>query len=150
MSMPDPISKVYPSYTKWLKTRKEDSKKDKQSRKKQLKSRWYKQSNKSISIRDIEKIKQLFNRVDIQQDFKKWLQNKGVIIDSTVMRFQNAALAADERAFRIRHCTVPRVIAHGVLEQDAMWSTDGFKTSFLDYINGLLTRSRLDKSERMK
>ena len=150
MSMPDPISKVYPSYIKWLKTRKEDSKKDKQSRKKQLKSRWYKQSNKSISIRDIEKIKQLFNRVDIQQDFKKWLQNKGVIIDSTVMRFQNAALAADERAFRIRHCTVPRVIAHGVLEQDAMWSTDGFKTSFLDYINGLLTRSRLDKSERMK
>ena len=150
MSMPDPISKVYPSYIKWLKTRKEDSKKDKQSRKKQLKSHWYKQSNKSISIRDIEKIKQLFNRVDIQQDFKKWLQNKGVIIDSTVMRFQNAALAADERAFRIRHCTVPRVIAHGVLEQDAMWSTDGFKTSFLDYINGLLTRSRLDKSERMK
>lgn len=149
MSMPDPISKVYPSYIKWLKTRKEDSKKDKQSRKKQLKSRWYKQSNKSISIRDIEQIKQLFKRVDIQQDFKKWLQNKGVIIDSTVLRFQNAALAADERAFRIRHCTVPRVIAHGVLEQDSMWSTDGFKTSFLDYINGLLTRSRLDKSERM-
>lgn len=111
-----PIVEVYPDFTKWIdkwynvmEYRRNESKND-------LRYEWYK-SGSDITILDRKDFKKkLFDTKGIQDKYKLYLDGKiGVNGDPIGIKFQTGNIMADERAFYIRHATIPRLMANGVM-----------------------------------
>ena len=114
-----PICEVYSDFNKWLDYAEELYSKRVENGAKHLSYSWYK-SGADISIFDIDKYrKELFNTDSIQNSYKEYLDgSSGVNGDPIGIKFQSGNILADERAFYIRHATIARSMANGLLQNN--------------------------------
>jgi len=114
-----PISEVYPDFEKWLKVQTETLEKRVSLAQVPMGYYWYK-SNSPITILDRDKYKdELFNTKGIQEKYKLYLSGAaGVNGDPIAIKFQSGNIMADERAFYIRHATIARSMANGILSNN--------------------------------
>lgn len=141
------FTQLYNSFTDWLSYRTQYGRETKQALESRMGKDWYSPGEDAETITR-EQIEQRFNRDDIQDDYKKWVKGNGVTIDAVVTRFQNAQLAADERAFRVRHATIPQALAHGSITPPNTWSVEIYPELYKAYVKAMIDRSKTDESER--
>lgn len=112
-----PIVEVYEDFTKWVDKWTEVMKYRREAGKDRLAYDWYK-SGSDISILDREDYrKKLFDTDGIQNKYRGYLSALfGVNGDPVCMKFQSGNIQADERAFYIRHATIPRLMSTGIMQ----------------------------------
>lgn len=111
-----PMLEVYGDFNKWIDKWVEVMRYRHTEAKNDLRYDWYK-SNSEITILDRKDFrKKLFDTKEIQDKYKLYLDGtQGVNGDPIGIKFQSGNIMADERAFYIRHATIPRLMSTGVM-----------------------------------
>ena len=107
------IGRLYTCFTKWLKFRKDFFKKRNDNIRKTGKFSWYNPDEKKSPN---EYDKNRFDTNECEQEYLKMLQGNGLVGDMASVRFQYSSVEACERAFLLRHTTVPTLLVHGYTE----------------------------------
>lgn len=136
--MTDINAKLFDEFSEWITKRDTLYSKNKNDTKKYLSSVWYKPGEEAISVLDNNNLQNLFKRDDIQEFYEDILKNGGTFCDSTIAKWQTALIAADERAFRMRHLTTPRALAHG-RSVILRWSESHLSDQIIKQINNSIT-----------
>lgn len=107
------IGRLYKCFTKWLKFRKRFFKKRSETIRASCEFAWYNpDENKSPQEFD----KKRFDTAECEHEYLRMLKGEGLVGDMASVRFQYSSIAACERAFLLRHATVPSLLAHGYTE----------------------------------
>ena len=136
-----PFGTLYGDFNKWL------EKQDKVMHKRDtlghsdMAYAWYKEDS-PISIFDRDDFKEeLFSTKEIQEQYKKYLDAAtGVNGDPIIIKLQSGNILADERAFYIRHASIARSMALGLMSNRKV---DFIDEVYKNYIRRL--RDRFDK-----
>lgn len=130
-----PMLEVYGDFNKWINKWVEVMQYRHNEAKNDLRYDWYK-SGSDITILDRKDFrKKLFDTKEIQDKYKLYLDGKeGVNGDPIGIKFQSGNILADERAFYIRHATIPRLMANGVMRN---MQHDFLKEIYLNHIKKL-------------
>ena len=117
-------------FTQWLEERSTQSKKKLDTIKKDTSRSWYTpQSDKSPRVYD----KKRFDTESLQQDYLKAMKDPEALAAEVVaLRFQTGHIRSCERAYLLRHASVPRLLTHGYTEN--VIETNGLYDKFMrDY-----------------
>ena len=107
------VGRLYKCFTKWLKFRKDFFKKRDEDVRQTCKFSWC-NPDESKSPQEFDKSR--FDTSECEQEYLRMLQGSGLLGDMASVRFQYSSVEACERAFLLRHTTVPTLLAHGYTE----------------------------------
>ena len=145
-----PEVKLYDSYSQLLEDKLTSSKKEVNEVKSQLKRGWFQPSTEEeISCLDVENLPKKFNREDLQEAYTKRLKEVRPPIEQSTIKMQNSFIEADEQAYRIRHCSLPRALASGYMEC-MRWSEGAMQyllTERIQYLGNLASKDYKSKQQ---
>ena len=148
--MNKPEVKLYDSYSQLLEDKITQAKKELDDIKSKLKRGWFQPSTaEEVSCLDVENIPKKFERSDLQEAYTKRLKEVRPPIEQTTIKMQNAFIEADEQAYRIRHCSLPRALATGYMES-MRWSEGALHyvlTERINYLGNLASKDYESKSK---
>lgn len=107
------IGRLYTCFTKWLKFRKDFFVGRNKDIRETCKFSWY-NPDKEKSPQEFDKRR--FDVEECDQEYLKMLQGQGLVGDMASARFQYSSIKACERAFLLRHTTVPTLLVHAYTE----------------------------------
>lgn len=107
------IGRLYTCFTKWLKFRKTFFKERNTDIRKTCKFSWY-NPDKDKSPQEFDKKR--FDTEECEQEYLRMLNGEGLVGDMASVRFQYSSVEACERAFLLRHTTVPTLLVHAYTE----------------------------------
>ena len=129
------VKELCKCFTKWLSFRKKFFKERRKDVCKTGKFTWYNPEEKE-SPNKFSKTR--FDVNECEQTYLKTLQGDSLVGDMAAARFQYSAIKSCERAFLLRHTTVPVLLAHGYIENAV--ETNGLYDKYMtdhasNYIN---------------
>ena len=119
------------NYTQWLERRTAQAKKNREQITASGGREWYAPSDSELPARDHDP--ERFRVTELQEKYLQILKEEGHSAGELVaVRFQAANVRACERAWLLRHTTVPKLLAHGQTEN--VIETNGLYDVFMtDY-----------------
>lgn len=138
------VGRLYTAFTQWLKTRKEHAEKNLETLSKTGARDWYCPEEGS-SVREYSQ--ERFSTQECQDEYLRMIKGEGLTGDMISVRFQAAHLKACERAFNLRHTTVPRLLGHANTEN--VVETNGLYDKFMtDYASSLVQQAKEKRNEK--
>ena len=148
--MNKPEVKLYDSYSQLLEDKITQAKSEVEDVKSKLKKGWFQPSTaEEVSCLDVENIPKKFNRDDLQEASTQRLKEPRPPIEQTTIKMQNEFIEADEQAYRIRHCSLPRSLAAGYMEC-MRWSEGALHYILTERINYLGNMASKDYESKSK
>ncbi|MDO4568780.1 MAG: hypothetical protein Q4D38_00170 [Planctomycetia bacterium] len=125
-------AKLYTEFTKWLENRSNTAKE---------------QVNKLQESGCRDWMSEEYSVTECNSAYQESLKNDVTVADMIAIRLQAGHLKACRRASRLRHETVPRLLAHGCAEQ--IYLTNGLYKKYLtDKISGFLSVAKQGLAEK--
>lgn len=127
------------NFTQWLEIRSKQAQENQKSIQETGARGWYVPSEK-YSVRKYHSKR--FDTEKLQKEYLDQLKGGGGLAgEIAALRFQAGQISACERAFLLRHTTVPRLLAHGYNEN--VIETNGLYDKFMkDYPSGMVEQAK--------
>lgn len=107
------IARLFPDFSEWLDNRNRLFKENLATIKKSLARNWY-LPKPELELNDLAA--ERFPRQEALETYQRTLKGEGLSGDIVSTRVQASAMRACERAFNLRHTSIPRLLAHGYTE----------------------------------
>lgn len=107
------IARLFPDFSEWLKDRSKLFKNNLETIKRSLARDWY-FPKPDLELTDLSADR--FPRQEALETYQKTLKGEGLSGDIVSTRVQASTMRACERAFNLRHTSIPRLLAHGYTE----------------------------------
>lgn len=138
------ISTLFAEFSEWLEDRGKLFSSNLVSIKKALSRGWY-FPKPDLKLSDLGA--ERFPIKESLETYQKTLQGEGLSADVAATRIQASSLKACDRAFHLRHTTVPRLLAHGYTE-NAIETNNLYSTTMKELVSSLIREANKSREER--